>query len=324
MSKILVGVLRGGPSSEYDVSLQTGQTIIRNLPEQYESRDILIDKDGVWHSAGLPQNPANALRHVDVVWNGLHGEYGEDGQVQNVLEHLRIPYTGSESFASALTMNKVLTKNTLSDYGLKMPRHIVLNRDTEDMDTVIFETFRTFPQPSVVKPIALGSSVGVTIAKDFQSFANAIRAAFEKSQKIIVEEFISGREATAGIVDNFRDQKFYQLPPIEIVPPKKNGFYDYHAKYISDDTGYVCPGNFSDEEKNEIKKMAEIAHKKLGLRHYSRSDFIVNPRRGIYFLETNTLPGMTTHSLIPKSLAAVGCPLPEFLDHIIKLALADR
>ncbi|MBC7836866.1 ATP-grasp domain-containing protein, partial [Acetobacteraceae bacterium] len=133
-----------------------------------------------------------------------------------------------------------------------------------------------------------------------------------------VEEFIKGKEATVGVVDNFRGEKFYALMPVEIVPPPSREFFDYHAKYSGESTERV-PGNFTHSEKEELMYLAKRAHETLGLSHYSRSDFIVS-KRGIYFLEINTLPGLTGESLLPKALAAGGSKLPEFLDHVITLA----
>lgn len=321
MSKTIVGVLRGGPSSEYEVSLKTGASVLKNLNrERYEPRDIFIAKDGAWHLDGLRRGEDYILHRVDVVFNALHGEYGEDGKVQRILEHFGAPFTGSLSLPSAMAMNKVMTKNSVSGLPIKMPRHIVIENSEEDLERKIMEVWKTFTQPSVVKPMALGSSVGVGIARDFPTFRLLILGALEKSDSALVEEYIQGREATCGVVENFRGEEIYQLLPVEIIPPPEKEFFDYQAKY-SGISREICPGNFSPEEKAEIQQVAALVHRTLGLSHYSRSDFIVSPKRGIYFLEVNTLPGLTNESLLPKSLAAIGCSLPDFLEHLIALAL---
>ena len=322
--KITVGVLRGGPSSEYEVSIKSGDTVLKNLhPSKYTVRDILIDKDGVWHVNGEVKKPEQALRGVDAVFNALHGEYGEDGQVQRVLEHFGVPYTGSGVFGSALAMNKVLAKRRLITEGIKTPHHTVIRADEGDVPKQIHNAFRAITFPVIVKPAALGSSVGISIARDFQGFTDAVGKVLIHSPVVLVEEFVKGREATCGVIDNFRDRETYSLLPVEIRPPAHKDFFDYEAKYtgISQE---ICPGNFSPEEMQEIQKLAILAHKALGLRHYSRSDFIVTPNRGIYYLETNTLPGLTSESLLPKSLRAVGTDLPEFLDHVLTCALEGR
>lgn len=322
MSKIRVSVLRGGPSSEYAVSLKTGESILKHLSEEkYHTRDVLIDKRGLWHLRGIPVEPRQALEQSDVVVNALHGEWGEDGKVQRLLETFGIPYTGSGPLSSAIAMHKGMTKEYARRAGIKTPKGVVLNV-AHDIGKRISELFRTLPLPAVIKPIDRGSSVGVTIARDWFEFNEGIQKAFEVSPNILIEEYIPGKEATAGVIDHFRGEELYALLPVEIVPPK-NTFYDYDSKYVSDETDYRIPGRFSRAETAELMHLAKAIHQTLGLRHYSRSDFIVSPR-GIYFLEVNTLPGMTSHSLIPKSVEAVGSTLPEFLDHIVTLALEGR
>ncbi len=321
-SKIIVGVLRGGPSSEYEVSLKSGSAVIENLyPAKYSVRDILIDKDGVWHIAGSSRKPEQALKGVDVVFNALHGEYGEDGRVQHILGHFSIPYTGSDVFGSALSMHKILAKQRVAEEGIKISHHAVIRIDKPDIDGQTISAFRSVSLPIVVKPATLGSSVGVSIARDYHGFVSSVRRALSHAPIVMAEELISGREATCGVVDNFRGREIYSLLPTEILPPEHKDFFDYEAKY-SGESKEICPGNFSPQEMNELERLAALAHKTLGLRHYSRSDFIVTPKRGIYFLETNTLPGLTSESLLPKALRAVGAELPEFLDHVITLALS--
>lgn len=316
-----VAVLRGGVGDEHDVSLKTGFNVIKHLERNpYKPIDVYIDRAGVWHVRGAPMVPSRALAGADVVFNALHGQYGEDGSVQRELDRIGLPYTGSGALPSAIAMNKVTAKEMLVAHGIRMPRHITLGVSS-DLEKQITHIFRTFPQPSVIKPVNSGSSVGVTIAKSFHEFWDGIKNAFQYSKEVMVEEYVLGREATVGVVDNMRGKKLYTLPPIEVIPAVD--FYDYDAKYISDATKYQCPGNFTRAEIEKLEAAAATVHDALGLRHYSRSDFIVSPR-GTYFLETNTLPGLTDHSLLPKSLDAVGMSMDEFLDHIIKMALERK
>lgn len=323
MSRKKVGVLRGGPSSEYEVSLKTGKSVIDNLnPEKYEALDIFIDRDGVWHYSGLPIEPEKVFKKVDVIFNALHGAYGEDGTVQKILDQFGVPYTGSRALASAIGMNKILSKKVYTDHGLKTPLHKVLHKKEHKPEHVSV-IFKSFPMPAVVKPVSGGSSVGTNIASNLIELENAIDEAFKYGEQIMLEEFISGKEATCGVVDNFREKEVYSLLPIEIRKPSESKFFDYKAKY-GGESEEICPGNFAVAEKKIIQEMAERAHRALGLRHYSRSDFIVHPRRGIYILETNTLPGLTTESLLPKSLQAIGCKFSSFLEHLIELALKGK
>jgi D-alanine-D-alanine ligase len=224
--KIKVGVLRGGPSPEYDVSLKTGANILANLEDKYEPLDIVISRDGTWHEKGFEKSPENILKRVDLVVNGLHGKYGEDGEVQRLLEHFKVPYTGSNSFSSAMTMNKVAAKNIYKNYGLKTPVAFIV--PLEELSKKIIRTaYESVPAPFVVKPASTGSSIGVYIARSLPELEEAVIAASHHSPKVIVEEFISGKEATCGVVEDFRGQKHYSLIPIEIRHGRD--FFDYHS-----------------------------------------------------------------------------------------------
>jgi len=325
MTRIRVGVLRGGPSSEYEVSLKTGHNVLshfQDMSSQYASSDIFISRDGIWHLHGLPQKPYKILKNFDVVFNALHGEYGEDGLIQRELDAVGIPYTGSGALSSALGMNKVLAKEIFKKHGLKTPEYVIL-REGEDTQEKVFDIFKYFAQPSIIKPASAGSSVGVTLATDWQSFKAGIANAFVHSPIVIVEEFIRGREATCGVIDDFRGQSVYSLLPVEIVKPKESKFFDFNAKY-SGEAHEICPGNFSHAEREMIEDVARKVHQSLGLRHYSRTDMIVHPRKGVYVLEVNTLPGLTKESLFPKSLKAIGCSMHNFLDHLVKLAMGKN
>ncbi len=309
LKKIRVAVLRGGPSSEYEVSLKTGETILRELPSKYQGIDVFISKDGMWHVDGIERTPADALSHVDVVFIALHGHYGEDGKVQRILEHLGVPFVGSDAFASSLAMNKHMTKTALGRFAalkdkVRFAAHKIFTHD-EVVAKGHQAVFREMFIPSIVKPVNGGSSVGVSVVRSFLDLEKALEKAFEQSDTIMIEEFIEGREVTCGVIEGFRGQGIYALFPTE----------------IARDGSHLCPAGCSEDDKQKIQELAALIHTGLGLRHYSRSDFMIHPKRGIYFLETNTLPGMTPHSLVPKALAAGGTGLSEFLDHVLGLAL---
>ena len=319
--KIRVGVLRGGPSSEYEISLKTGAEVLKYLPEKYNPVDIFIDKSGLWHLKGRPIDPHLVFRHLDVVFNALHGEYGEDGVVQEILDAHGFPYTGSTRFTSAMAMNKAAAKGMLGSSGIKTPYYKILRREQiKSLSGLARRLHRSFPQPCVVKPLAKGSSVGISVAFTLDELINALEVGFTIAETLLVEEYIAGREATCGVIDDFRGEHFYSLLPIEIKPPKQSSFFDYYAKY-SGKSREICPGNFSRAESAKLQELARKVHSALGLQHYSRSDFIVHHKRGIYFLEVNALPGLTTECPFPKALEAVGCSFPNFLDHVIGLAL---
>lgn len=347
MATTRVGVLRGGPSDEYEVSLKSGAAVLAALTherftDRYAVRDILIARDGTWHISGVPIEPQRAFAQADVFVNALHGTYGEDGKLQAILDNHGVAYTGSRALASAVGMNKALTKKVFKQHGIKTPSHILVeDLDPAELDEIMISRIArrilgVFPLPAVVKPATSGSSVGISIVHSIGDLEPALREALRycdpEHTLVIIEEFIAGREATVGVIDHFRGERFYALPAVEIRHGRE--FFDYEAKYSDvhavDTAGKriaaeeIVPGHFSVKEKAELEQLARDIHAALGLRHYSRSDFIVSPRRGIYALEVNTLPGLTTASLIPKALAAVGSSLPDFLDHIIGLALAGK
>lgn len=330
MDMIRVGVVRGGISNEYEVSLATGANVLdvlrEKLSHKYLPVDILISKEGDWYIRGKKIDINELRASVDVVFNALHGEYGEDGQIQSVFEAAGIAYVGSGPVASAVAMHKKRTKDHLKESGIKMPlEYIVADYRTQGdvlpevyLKEAVQKIFLSFSPPWVIKPLQGGSSVGVSIAKTREQLLNALRAASEFPGEIMVEEYIAGKEATVAVTENFRGEPIYSFLPIEIRVPKDR-IFDYEMKY-SGLAQEISPGNFSQEEKEVLQNAARIIHKDMGLRHYSRSDFIVS-KRGIYMLEVNTLPGLTRESLVPKSLEPVGSHMGEFIDHIITLAL---
>lgn len=333
---IRVGVIRGGISSEYDVSLATGGTVLSHLRSdkmsgKYKPIDILIDKNGAWHTNGRPTTLDQVSDSVDVVFNALHGDFGEDGSLQKILDQAGIPYTGSTAYPSSIGYNKALAKEQFESLGINTPRSIFY-RPQEEGDLVSIEErakdrathiWKKIPPPWVVKPASSGSSFGVKICRTYPELVSALIAGIEDATDLLVEEMIEGKEATVAVVEGFRGMPVYTLPPIEIRIPSSKAFFDYDAKYtgISEE---ICPGNFTMAEKKELERLASLIHTGLGLSHYSRSDFIIHPKKGIYALEVNTLPGLTDTSLTPKALVAVGSTLPEFLDHILTLAMRKR
>lgn len=323
-SNIVVGVMRGGPSAEYEVSLKTGANVLNGLRDRYKVRDIFIDRAGRWHTDGLERSPDRVLPHLDVVFNALHGTYGEDGRVQQILDSYNVPYTGSKSMPSAIGMNKWLSKKFFRERKLNTPRGVVFEKKQKIDESTIHSILKDFGGTVVVKPLSAGSSVGVSVVRKPGDFLNALDLALEHSEKALVEEYIAGREATVATLEGSERGTLHALPPIEIRNKSASGdFWNYESKYSDDLHELVCPGDFSAEERIVLEDSAIRAHKALGLSHYSRSDFIVNPH-GIYILETNSLPGLTSASLVPVALKTAGVHFHEFLDHIIDLAMLKR
>ncbi|MBI2628405.1 MAG: D-alanine--D-alanine ligase [Candidatus Niyogibacteria bacterium] len=318
MNKITVGVLRGGPSSEYEISLRTGQNVLKHLArDKYRPLDILLTKKGEWHVNGIIATPDKIFRAIDVIFNALHGEFGEDGKVQRLFEIYNIPYTGSASWTSFLAMNKIMARESFKNAGLKIVEAKAVKQE-DNLDKAIFSVVRKMAPPWVIKPVSRGSSIGISIAKNIEELPNSLKKSFQCDETALVEKYIKGREATCAVLENFRGENLYAFPAVEIVPPETSRFFDYAAKY-GGAAQEICPGRFSVKQKQEIQEMARKAHQILGCRHYSRSDFIV-ARDGVYILETNTLPGLTAESLFPKAAGSIGLEFPKLLDHLIQLA----
>lgn len=333
---IKVGVIRGGISDRCEASLNNGAQVISclrgdSMCNKYKAIDIFVDREGLWHVNGIPISMDQIVKKVDLIINTLQGDYGEDGKVQQLLEQWNIPYTGSGPFVSAVSYNKFLTKQEFEKLGIKTPRHMLFPAYHKDFDEPIDrysqnkarEVWEKLPPPWVVKPLTGGSSMGVHVCKTFQSLVEAFEEGVNQKVSILVEEFIKGREASVEVINNFRNKNVYTLPPIEIKIPESKLFFDNELKCDDCDYG-ICPCHFSYAEKEELERLASLIHTGMNLSHYSKSDFIITPRRGIYALEVNTLPEYTEQSLMPKALESVGSNIPEFIDHIIKLTLNKK
>ncbi|MCD5381183.1 MAG: D-alanine--D-alanine ligase [Candidatus Pacebacteria bacterium] len=315
-----VAVLRGGPSDEYDVSMKSGSAVIHALKNlDYDYKDIVITKKGEWLESGFTKESQVALEGIDVVFIALHGQYGEDGQVQKILQRLNIPFTGSRSLPSAVAFNKELTKRTLKAHNIKLPRHrLMLREEMNALDSDISTIFSDIGNEVFVKPVASGSSLGARYVPNEETLRVVLKDLFQVYDKVLIEQFIRGREATVGVLDNFREEQFYSLPVVEIVPPGGEPIFSNEIKY-SGKAEEIVPGRFSYAEKTELAEVAALVHQVIDCSHYSRSDFIVRDGE-IYFLEVNTLPGLTSESLFPKAAAAVGLEFPQLVQHLIETA----
>lgn len=312
--------MRGGPSEEYEVSMKTGAAVLGVLQNlSIPHNDIVINRRGEWLLHGIERAPADALFATDVVFIALHGQYGEDGTVQRLLDRLGVPYVGSRAYPSALAMNKVLTKEILRDHKIKLPAHLRVTKAGTDVRRVVGTIEELFGPEYIVKPVAGGSSVDTHHAASSSELAAILNDIFTRRDEVLVEEFIRGREATVGVVEGLRGETLYSLPVVEIVPPPSHSFFASDVKYDGR-TEEICPGRFSRDEKEALTTAAQLAHQALGLSHYSRSDFIVSDN-GIYFLETNTLPGLTQTSLFPQMLSAVGHSFDDFILHLMRTAI---
>lgn len=296
-----VAVLLGGTSAEREVSLQSGRTVsdaLRSL--NYKVRDVdPADKD--WMTQ---------LEGVDCVFNALHGPGGEDGTMQGALEALGLPYTGSGVLGSALAMDKRRSKQLWQGIGIATAGFEMLSANT-DWQQVIDRLGKVF-----VKPACEGSSIGMAPASDAQSLQQAYEGAAGYSGGVLAEKFIDGPEYTVGIVGD------KSLPSIRMVTD--NEFYDYEAKYLSEDTHYHCPSGLNSAEETALGELTLTAFQSLGCEGWGRVDTMRDSDGRFYVLEVNTIPGMTSHSLVPMAARQAGMEVPALVERILALALEGK
>lgn len=317
-NKLKVAVLMGGPSSEYEISLKTGENVLKNLdPDKYNVTKVRIDKNGKWMIGNRIYDPKTILGKVDVAFNALHGEFGEDGIVQGLLEFYKTPYTGSDLLSSALAINKARSRQLFKLTGLNSPRSILLKKNGEYQTTVNFFINRITSFPIVVKPNGRGSSLGVSIIGDQEHLEDAIKAAFDFDDEVLLEEYIKGEEIAVSVLDGYRKKKHFALPPTHILPSEVFGFFSYDAKYLPGASREITPASLSRNLTNKVREAALKAHAALGCRGYSRTDMIVKDNI-VYVLETNTLPGLTDTSLLPQQAEAAGLSFSKLLDLILE------
>ncbi len=337
MSLPRVGVLFGGRSSEREISLKSGKQVFHHLPaDRYDKTAVFMDTTArFWEitaevatEAESTQQLANAMaegkgkliaadqlkERFDIIFPVFHGSYGEDGTIQGMFEILDVPYIGSGVRASANAMHKSTAKILYREFGLPAPRDLVVYRhEGIDVEAITAK----IGLPAVVKPMEEGSSVGITIAKTPEELKNGLDVAFKLSSQVLIEEFVKGLEITVGV---FGTKNPIGLPVIEIVP--KHDFFDFEAKYDPQLTDEICPARISDDLAEKAKDFGVRAHLALGCRTFSRTDMIIRDNE-LFLLETNTLPGMTSASLLPKSAKAHGWDFGEFLDQVVKDGLAQ-
>ncbi len=311
MPKLKIALLSGGISGEREVSLKTGEQIYNALDKnKYEifKYDLKTDLKRFFNDA--------MNKKFDLVFPALHGPFGEDGKLQGMLDMIGMPYVFSGCLASALAMDKYKTKIIARDAGLDLIPDIALQKDEKYN---IQKIINKLPLPIVIKPMELGSSVGMSIAKNKQELEQGIENAFKHGDKVMLEKFIKGRELTVAVMGN--EQNMEALPVIEIIP-KVSGWFDYKAKYEVGGSEEVCPAKIPNNIKNKIQKFAIKTFNAIGCKDLARADFIWDTENNkMYFLEINTIPGMTQTSLAPQAAKVAGMEFGEFLDRLIKGAL---
>lgn len=307
----VVAVVMGGPSAEREVSLNTGAAIANALREYGYTNVVEIDLD--------PRNFGKQLAEskAEVVFNAVHGLYGEDGRLQTLLEIREMPYTGSGMIASVSCMDKVITKRMLRDAGISTPACLIVNKKESGIKEKIMQRFSL---PVVIKPASQGSSIGVEIVKEENQLDEALANAFKYSRDILVEEFIGGKELTVSMMQ--KDGDVVALPVIHIAP--HSGTYDYHSKYTKGATEYICPADLDEETTKKVQEISKQAYEVLGCSGVARADVMLDEEGNGYVLEINTVPGMTATSLVPKAAAAAGISFPELCNIILQSASVNN
>ena len=317
---IKVLLIQGGPSNEHEVSLNSGRMIFSALDRnKYDISTATITKDGLWIFDGLNEKfyASDAFEHIkqqgfDVAFIALHGKFGEDGQIQALLDNIKLPYTGSNPKASALAMNKAKSAAIFTEAGLLVPqfRHI---QDENLPEDILF--------PAIVKPCHGGSSVNVSIVADADEAKTKINEILSEGDSVIIQELINGREFTCGVLDDENGIPD-ALPPTEIIP-KKGGLFDYESKYVAGASDEITPPDILHEQIVTLQNYALRAHKMLGCSGMSRSDFLLRDGT-FYILETNTIPGMIETSLLPQEAMVAGISFSQMLDRIIASGLRRK
>ena len=299
-----IAVLLGGTSAEREVSLNSGKAVLEALLNQGYDAHPIDPKE--YNVANLKKDGFNR------VFNILHGRGGEDGTMQGLLEQIGLPYTGCGVMASALTMDKMRTKMLWKAFGLPVADMEVVTRETfADLDPQV--VVDKLGLPLMVKPSLEGSSVGLTKVKAVDELKSAVEYALKFDNTILIEEWLAGDELTVPVLDS------QVLPAICIVP--EGEFYDYNAKYISDNTQYFCPAGLTSEREQELAILVKRAYDAVGCRGWSRIDVMCDAKGDFRLVEVNTNPGMTSHSLFPKSAASVGISFEQLVVKILELSV---
>ena len=310
-NKLRIALLAGGRSGEREVSLMGAAGFEKALDHQkfdVTRYDPLTDLGKI----------AADKDSIDFAFILLHGQWGEDGTVQGYLDLLDIPYQGSSVLGSALAMDKNLAKELYKLNGIPVADWVIIEKNSD------FSTEELVTQlglPLVVKPVADGSSLGMSIAHNIAELGVGITKAVKHGGRVMVESFVKGRELTVGVLGN---AELTALPLVEIIPGEEFAFFDYKAKYEPGATTEICPAEVSDEVTEQAQKLGVAAHKALQLRGYSRTDMILSENGQLYVLETNTIPGMTPTSLYPQAAAAHGLDFSAMLEKLIELGLEGR
>lgn len=300
-----IGVLMGGPSTEREISLKSGKAIYESLKQLgLDVCAIDVKTDDYKENISLLKS-----KNIDCAFLALHGRFGEDGQIQDILNTLNIAYTGSGVLASKLAIDKIASRKIFEVYGLAVPKYKIVDKFSFNENWKIQNNFNL---PVVVKPASHGSSIGLSIIDKKEDLDNALQLALKFDESVLIEEYVAGRELTVGVLDD------EALPIIEIVPKRR--FFDYEAKYQHGMTEYIVPAQLEEGIAKRITQAALKAHELLNCFGCSRVDIILSKDNIPFILEVNTIPGFTETSLLPKAARTKGIDFTQLCLKLIKLA----
>ncbi len=307
MRKQRIAILTGGPFAEHEASVLSGKAIEDALGAKYSPTPVLVKRDGEWSVS-----PPKLEELADIVFVAMHGKYGEDGTVQDILGRLDLCYTGSTPLVSALAINKVLTGRFLRALGFNTPRFHAL----EKADSGYF--LLDFDFPVMVKPVDRGLSLGVGFARESGELNNALTRAYEFSKSVLVEEYIPGREINVTVIDNGGGE-LVPMMPVEIIP-RGESFHDYYTKHAPDAGEVIIPAILKGREKDDVLAAGLLAHQGIGARGVSKTDMILSHDGRLYILEINTIPSFIPTGALAKATAGYGLSLPEVCERIVEAA----
>jgi len=309
-----IAVVCGGNPGEFEISIGSAQTVLANLDKSEFNPFMIVIKNADWFYE------KDGLRYVvdkndfsitvdgrkikfDGIFNAIHGTPGEDGKLQGYFDTLNLPYTSCNAATSALTFNKYFCNLFVNSYGIKTANSLSFTRDENISESEVIEKLGL---PVFIKPVESGSSVGITKVKNKEDFQKAVETAFAICDRILIEEFIQGRELTCGIIN--KSKELIVLPLCEIV--SKNEYFDYHAKYTEGMADEITPADFTEEVEQDAKALSSFLYRKMDCNGFVRFDYILTDEE-LYFIEVNTIPGISKASILPKMADAYGMSLSQ-------------
>jgi D-alanine-D-alanine ligase len=317
--KYKVAILRGGASDENPISLRSGEQLKNRIDDLQNITDVTVDRTGEWFVQGVPYDKKNLTRDFDMVVNTMKGGEGENGRLSKYLDTFGVKHNNASTFGSTLSHNKHEFKNFLKRHEIKTPHSILIDGDG-DVEAQKRELHHKMFLPAIVKPVTNGSSIGVFLAYNFEEVKKFVDWILKRDRFVLVEEYIEGLDVSVLTTKDFRGQELYSFVPVGVDTPD---IINYDHKF--NNTHEFFPiHNLSRDQKDMIEDIAKSVHSKLNIDSLAMTDFRVHPKRGVFTLETNTVPSYEDKSIYDESLKVVGVSEDELVDHIISLALNKR